>query len=368
MTKPIDIVEYAHVLKQASDPVNPLVDSIQVYMDSNNDLVANIHDEKDPGTVEKFQLVDFDGFVTIPVGNQAIDFKLSHFFKSTPDQPATWTTTFTRQDWMILLHVDNSAGQTITFGSGFTDVDAISATGIVNKLLYSDGVTVREIALGGGGGTPGGANTQVQFNDSGSFGGDAGFVYNKTTDVVTIVGRVDIPEIRAKDANGLQLREASGTYGIKVTNDGQLEITLGDASGAKELIIKDSAGDTRATLDSDGNLKVYGTISFDEIYDNGNSGASKTIDWTVGNKQMITTTGNCELTFTAPPSPCCLQLIIIHENSVTSYAYTFPATLYFFTDYEFVATPNVANAVDILSIIYTGIVGKEYVGYGMTNA
>lgn len=29
---------------------------------------------------------------------------------------------------------------------------------------------------------PGGANTQVQFNDSGSFGGDAGLTYNKTTD------------------------------------------------------------------------------------------------------------------------------------------------------------------------------------------
>lgn len=30
--------------------------------------------------------------------------------------------------------------------------------------------------------TPGGSNTQVQFNDSGAFGGDAGFVYNKTLD------------------------------------------------------------------------------------------------------------------------------------------------------------------------------------------
>ena len=36
------------------------------------------------------------------------------------------------------------------------------------------------------GGTPGGSNTYVQFNDGGStFGGDAGFTYKKTTDVVT---------------------------------------------------------------------------------------------------------------------------------------------------------------------------------------
>ena len=40
---------------------------------------------------------------------------------------------------------------------------------------------------GGGGGStsPGGSNTQVQFNDGGSFGGDAGFTYNKTTNSIT---------------------------------------------------------------------------------------------------------------------------------------------------------------------------------------
>lgn len=43
----------------------------------------------------------------------------------------------------------------------------------------------------GGGGSPGGSNTQVQFNDSGSFGGDAGFTYNKTTDTVNVAGNVE---------------------------------------------------------------------------------------------------------------------------------------------------------------------------------
>lgn len=38
---------------------------------------------------------------------------------------------------------------------------------------------------GGGGGTPGGSNTQVQFNDASAFGGDAGLTYNKTTDTLT---------------------------------------------------------------------------------------------------------------------------------------------------------------------------------------
>jgi hypothetical protein len=39
--------------------------------------------------------------------------------------------------------------------------------------------------IGGGGGSPGGSNTSVQYNDSGSFGGDANFTWNKTTQILT---------------------------------------------------------------------------------------------------------------------------------------------------------------------------------------
>jgi hypothetical protein len=46
-----------------------------------------------------------------------------------------------------------------------------------------------------GNGIPGGANTQVQFNDAGVFGGDAGFTYNKTTNVLAtdniVVGNIN---------------------------------------------------------------------------------------------------------------------------------------------------------------------------------
>lgn len=44
------------------------------------------------------------------------------------------------------------------------------------------------IQIGGGGGaaTPAGSDTQVQFHDGGAFGGDAGLVYNKTTDTLTV--------------------------------------------------------------------------------------------------------------------------------------------------------------------------------------
>lgn len=62
---------------------------------------------------------------------------------------------------------------------------------------------------GGGGGSPGGSDTQVQFNDGGSFGGDAGLAYNKTTDTLTLVNAT---------YTGLALTAASatGSAGLRV--------------------------------------------------------------------------------------------------------------------------------------------------------
>jgi len=45
-----------------------------------------------------------------------------------------------------------------------------------------------------GAATPGGADTQVQFNDGGALGGDAGLVYDKTTDKLTVGGDIDLDD------------------------------------------------------------------------------------------------------------------------------------------------------------------------------
>ena len=43
-------------------------------------------------------------------------------------------------------------------------------------------------AAAGGGGTPGGTDTQVQFNDGGAFGGDSGFTFDKTNNTLNVTG------------------------------------------------------------------------------------------------------------------------------------------------------------------------------------
>lgn len=75
--------------------------------------------------------------------------------------------------------------------SNLGDIENVRIFGGLNGyFLQTDGVGNLTWAAGGNGGggngTPGGANTQVQFNDAGVFGGDAGFTYNKNTNTLHV--------------------------------------------------------------------------------------------------------------------------------------------------------------------------------------
>ena len=70
------------------------------------------------------------------------------------------------------------------------DAQTVSIQGGVNGyVLQTDGAGglswTAQTGGGGGGGTPGGANMQVQFNSAGTFAGDAGFIYDTDTDLLT---------------------------------------------------------------------------------------------------------------------------------------------------------------------------------------
>lgn len=78
-------------------------------------------------------------------------------------------------------------------------------------------------------GVPGGANTQVQFNNSGGFGGDAGLTYVLATDVLTIggTGRLELPGGSTAAAPGLHFGPADGTVeGIFNRANGELNFSL----------------------------------------------------------------------------------------------------------------------------------------------
>ena len=92
--------------------------------------------------------------------------------------------------------------------------------------------TLDDVGAGGGGGTPGGSTTQVQFNDGGAFGGDADLVWNKTTNVLGITGDVNLSDggtytttlqtITPTAARTISLPDATGTVALVAGSSGQL--------------------------------------------------------------------------------------------------------------------------------------------------
>ena len=80
------------------------------------------------------------------------------------------------------------ANSTVNLGS----VSNVKITGgTANYVLKTDGAgNLSWAAQTGGGGTPGGANTQIQFNDAGTFGGNANLTFDKVTSVLTVTGNI----------------------------------------------------------------------------------------------------------------------------------------------------------------------------------
>jgi hypothetical protein len=64
--------------------------------------------------------------------------------------------------------------------------------GVLNASLVTNGAGVLSWALVN---SPGGSDTQVQFNDSGQFGGSSTFVWNKSTNTLTITGTINATTI-----------------------------------------------------------------------------------------------------------------------------------------------------------------------------
>jgi hypothetical protein len=73
------------------------------------------------------------------------------------------------------------------------NVANLKITGGTNGyFLQTDGTGNLDWAVGGGGGngTPGGSNTQIQYNDNGSFGGNTGFTFNEVSGNVNMPGNL----------------------------------------------------------------------------------------------------------------------------------------------------------------------------------
>ncbi|MEZ5529716.1 MAG: tail fiber domain-containing protein [Porticoccaceae bacterium] len=116
------------------------------------------------------------------------------------------------------------------------DLTDVSTTGVAdgNVLLYSAGASgwVTGTASGGGG-SPAGANTQVQFNSGGAFGASANVTYNGTTLTVTNSTTTNGTAALKGDATGAS-GNTRGVYGKSVSGQavyGEVSATSGTNYG-----------------------------------------------------------------------------------------------------------------------------------------
>ena len=171
---------------------------------------------------------------------------------------------------------------------------------------------------GGGGGSPGGSTTQVQFNNAGSFGGSSDFTYTTTDSSLAITGDFTCGTGSVLTCGKIeahrQLELGAGTVGrayIDFKNDASddfdIRLRQGDSSSPNTLEVFSPAG-TSPTLSigRSGTLACEGSGTF--------SGAAITSlpgysDWAIF--------GNDSLDFSISPSATFNYAIAQNENGTT---------------------------------------------------
>ena len=169
----------------------------------------------------------------------------------------TGTSTVTVPDSVEKLYIVENAttgSQTVTFKT--VSGTGVNFTSTGYKFLFSDGTNIVEIALAS---PPGGSDTQIQFNNSGSFGGSANLVWDGTNLNIGATG-----EARFQDTTGGQYvgLKAAGTVASSYT------LILPTATGTVDQVIK---------TDGSGNLSftdVAGGTSWQAVKTTGFTGAA----------------------------------------------------------------------------------------------
>ena len=123
-----------------------------------------------------------------------------------------WNTTYTQYLNTTFANIGTATIGNI--GNLTIDVGNIHILGGTNGyVLQTDGtgnLTWTAQTGGTGNGVPGGANTQVQYNDAGAFGGTAGFTFDSTSNTLSAV-KINTTDVF--NSNGIILENSSLTQG-----------------------------------------------------------------------------------------------------------------------------------------------------------
>jgi hypothetical protein len=290
-TLPATNIEDKFLRNDANDITSGSVtmDDLLLY-DTNASHTATIHWNEDEITANRtlnFTLGGADRALTIDADGTISQWNTAYTHSQDNSQAHT--------DYLINNGADTTSGRITMagadFGTNYWDIGEIAAPanpganvarfyskddGGTTKLYFRDSAGTETELGAGGGGTPGGANTQVQFNDSGSFGGDAGLVYNKTTD--TLTGRI----IQVGDAD--DTTTPSEYLGVGASQDGKFyslaagTVYLDACTSDADLYIRANDGGTMKNfikIDSSANILELGKLGHIRL---GETGQGSTYD------------------------------------------------------------------------------------------
>jgi hypothetical protein len=173
--------------------------------------------------------------------------------------------------------------QNATTGSFTVQFKTVSGTGVTFsatdkgfKQVFSDGTNVVDVPLG----TPGGSDTQIQFNNSDAFGGSADLTWDGSN--VTI----------GSAAGDLRLTDSDQSHYVALqagAMSANLTLTLPTADGTADQVLKTNGS---------------GTLSFGDVVGGESWQAVKTTGFTAvaGEGYFIDTTGGA-ITMTLPATP-----------------------------------------------------------------
>ena len=222
---------------------------------------------------ESPETISGNKIVTIP-----LDVEAFYFIKNS-----------TSGSYTVQLKYVSGSGDSVTWAVGDKGWKIIYATA-------NDGTNpdIAEITVGG---LPGGSDTQIQYNDSGSFGGDANLVWNSSTGLNIGTSK----ELRLQDDSG------SEYVGMKASN-GTTDYTMtwpAAVAAGNGYVLKSTTGGVLSWAEADA-----GGTSWQAVITTGTTASA-------GNGYFCNTTGGA-FTLTLPSSPT-----IGDEVSFVDYAGTF---------------------------------------------
>lgn len=179
---------------------------------------------------------------------------------------------------------------------------------------------------GGGGGSVAGSNTQVQFNDSGSFGASANLTFDKSTNLLSINGNITVANITS-----------SGnitTANLTVTSDATFSnITISSNVNITNLV---ASGSITATGDIlSGNLSTTGNLS---VTGNTTVGGNITTTARISGGTLIST-GDCNVTANVNTANLIASGCVFATSNITS-SNSFVANLYYVSSVQSSITAN----------------------------